>query len=262
MHKSSDSLSSSPLSIAHSSIAKAAPTTTTVFLARLPERTTEFDRCGFTSFNAVGLTSANPVGDCGIYLLRTCGLRALSSPISGVGLSGLVARTENDSLGWLVLGTESNALGGLEPRTENNAFGGLVPRTPRRKRGVRYGLRRSPGCRERPSHCRLLYQRVLHKTWTPPRPPVQPCPPLPRLVLQRPRRRRRFRTASQLGRADGQRQQLAMHPRCSSLDDPGPIEIPLPPASHMISTVTVQGSWYLPVYVDSASPQGMQRSLD
>ena len=122
-HESSDSLSSSPRSIADSSIAKAAPTATPILLARLLELATEYDRSGLTSFNAVGLTSANPVGDSGIYLLRTCGLRAMSSPIPGVGLGGIVPRTENTALGGLVLGTESTALGGLEPRTGKQCLG-------------------------------------------------------------------------------------------------------------------------------------------
>ena len=118
MHESSFSLSSSPRSIAHSSTTKASPTATPIFLVRLLESATEYDHNGLTSFNPVGLTSPNPVGDSGIYLLRTGGLRALSSSIPGVGLGGLV------------------------PRTESIALGGLVPSAPRRKHCI--GWARAP----------------------------------------------------------------------------------------------------------------------
>ena len=63
------------------------------FLSRLPEPTTEHDRSGSTSLN--------PVEDDGIYLIRTCGLSTPSSPIPGVGLGGLVPRTEGAVLGGL-----------------------------------------------------------------------------------------------------------------------------------------------------------------
>ena len=36
----------------------------------------------------------------GIYLTQACGLNAPSSPIPGVGLGGLVPRTESAFLGW------------------------------------------------------------------------------------------------------------------------------------------------------------------
>ena len=52
------------------------------FLSRLPEPATEHNR--------IVLTSLNPVEDGGIYLIKACGLRAPSSPITGVGLGGLV----------------------------------------------------------------------------------------------------------------------------------------------------------------------------
>ena len=54
----------------------------------------------------------------------------------------------------------------------------------------------------RPSHSRLLYQGVLHRRRSPPRPPVRMCQSLPCLAL-RPLRRRQ--------RADKQRQQQVMH---------------------------------------------------
>ena len=63
----------------------------------------------------MGLTSRHPVGYSGIYLLRTGELRASSLPIPGVGLGGLVPRTE------------STVLSGLVPRTECTAFGEFVP---------------------------------------------------------------------------------------------------------------------------------------
>ena len=129
MHESSGSLSSSPRSIAHSSTAKAAPTTPPIFLARFPEPATEYNRSGLTNFNPVGLTSPNPVGESGIYLLRTRGLRAPSSPISGVVLGGLAPLAESTVLGGLVPHTRSTALGGLEPLAESTVLGGLVPRT-------------------------------------------------------------------------------------------------------------------------------------
>ena len=124
MHESSGSLSSSPRSNAHSSTAKAAPTASPIFLARLPEPATEYDHSGLTSLNPVGLTSPNAAGDSGIYLLRTGGLRAPSSPIPGVGLGGLGPRTESTALGGLVPLAESTALGGLVPRIEHAALGG------------------------------------------------------------------------------------------------------------------------------------------
>ena len=101
----------------------------TLLLARLPEPATEYDHSGLTNFNPVGLTSPKPVGDSGIYLLRTAGLRAPSSPIPGVGLGGLVPRTESTALGRIVLRTERTALGGLVPLAESTVLGELVPRT-------------------------------------------------------------------------------------------------------------------------------------
>ena len=41
------------------------------------------------------------VEDGGIYLIRACGLHTPSSPIPGVGLGGLMPRTENNALGGL-----------------------------------------------------------------------------------------------------------------------------------------------------------------
>ena len=99
MRESSGSLSSPPRSIAHSSTAKAAPTASPNFLAHFPEPATEYDRSGLTNFNPVKFTSPNPVGDSGIYPLRTGGLRAPSSSIPGVGLGGLVPRTESTASG-------------------------------------------------------------------------------------------------------------------------------------------------------------------
>ena len=106
----------SPRSIAHSSTAKAAPVALPIFPARFPEPDTEYDRSGLTTFNLVGLTSPKTVGDSGIYLLRTRGLRAPSSPIPGVGLCGLAPLAASTVLGGLVLRAEHAALGGL-PRT-------------------------------------------------------------------------------------------------------------------------------------------------
>ena len=113
MHEFSGRLSSSPRSIAHSSTAKAAPTAPPTFLVRFPEPVTEYDRSSLTKFNHVGLTSPNPVGESGIYLLRTRGLRAPSSPIPGAGLDGLAPFAE------------STVSGGLVPRAEHTAYGGL-----------------------------------------------------------------------------------------------------------------------------------------
>ena len=76
-----------------------------------------------------GVDNPKPVGDSGIYLLRTRGLRAPSSPIPGVGLGGLVPLVESTVLGGLVPHTESTALVELEPLAESALLGGLVPRT-------------------------------------------------------------------------------------------------------------------------------------
>ena len=102
MHESSGSMSSSPRSIAHSSTAKAAQTESPIFPAHFSEPATEYDHSGLTNVNLVGLTSPNPVGDSGIYLLRTRGLRAPSSPIPDVGLRGLAPLVESTVLGGLV----------------------------------------------------------------------------------------------------------------------------------------------------------------
>ena len=46
------------------------------------------------------------------------------------------------------------------------------------------------------------------------------------------------------------------------LDDPRPIELPLPPARYTISTGAVRGSWCLQVHIASAFPRGIQRTVD
>ena len=129
MHESSGRRSSSPRSIAHSSTVEAAPTAWPICLARLPEPATEYGDSGLTNFNPVGLTSPNPVGDSGIYLLRTRGLHAPSSPIPGVSLGGFVPRTESTAFCGLVPRTERTSLGRLVPLAESTVLGGLVSRT-------------------------------------------------------------------------------------------------------------------------------------
>ena len=63
------------------------------FLSRLPEPATQHGRSGSTSLNLVV--------DGGTYLTRACGLSTPSSPIPGVGLGGLVPRTESAVLGGI-----------------------------------------------------------------------------------------------------------------------------------------------------------------
>ena len=63
------------------------------FLSRLPEPATVHDRSESTSLN--------PVEDGGTYLIRVCRLNTPSSPIPGVGLGGLVPRTEHAVLAGL-----------------------------------------------------------------------------------------------------------------------------------------------------------------
>ena len=46
------------------------------------------------------------------------------------------------------------------------------------------------------------------------------------------------------------------------LDDPGPIELPLPPARYTASTGAVRGSWCLQVHIASAFPRGIQPNVD
>ena len=46
------------------------------------------------------------------------------------------------------------------------------------------------------------------------------------------------------------------------LDDPGPIELPLPPARYTTSTGAVGGSWCLHVHIASAFPRGIHRNVD
>ena len=125
MHEPSGSLSSSPHSIAHSSTTRAAPTATPIFLVRLPEPATDYDRSGLTSFKPVGLTNPDPVGDSGIYTVRTGGRGAPSSPITGVGLGGLVLRTERTALGGLMPRIEGTVMAGLVPRNEHAVLDGL-----------------------------------------------------------------------------------------------------------------------------------------
>ena len=131
MHESHGGLGSSPLSIAYSSTAKAAPAPSPIFPARSPEPATEVDRSGLTSSNQVGLTSSMPVGDSGIFLMRTGRLCAPSSPIPGVGLSGLVPGTESTVWVGSCPALKSLPCVGLcpAPRAESTALGGLVPRT-------------------------------------------------------------------------------------------------------------------------------------
>ena len=57
------------------------------FLSLLPETATEHGRSWSTSLNSVE--------DAGMYLIQACGLNTPSSPIPGVGLGGLVPRTES-----------------------------------------------------------------------------------------------------------------------------------------------------------------------
>ena len=45
------------------------------------------------------------------------------------------------------------------------------------------------------------------------------------------------------------------------LDDPGPIELPLPPARYTTSTGAVRGSWCLQVHTASEFPRGIQRNV-
>ena len=63
------------------------------FLFRLPEPTTEHDGTG-----SISLIS---VKDDSIFHIRACGRRDSASPISGVGLGGMVPRPENVVLGGL-----------------------------------------------------------------------------------------------------------------------------------------------------------------
>ena len=62
-----------------------------------------------------------------------------------------------------------------------------------------------PWLQRRPSHSRLIHPRMLHRRRPPPRPPVRLCLSSPCSALQPLRRRRR---------ADEERQQRVMHPRC------------------------------------------------
>ena len=72
---------------------KGSPNGNADFLSRMPEPATEHDRNGSTS--------PTPVKDGLIYLIRACGLHNPSSPIPGVGLDGIMPRTESNALGGL-----------------------------------------------------------------------------------------------------------------------------------------------------------------
>ena len=61
------------------------------FLFRLPEPAKEHNRNGSTSLT--------PVENGGIYLIRACGLHTPCSRIPGVGLGGLMPRTESNASG-------------------------------------------------------------------------------------------------------------------------------------------------------------------
>ena len=65
----------------------------TGILLSLPEPATEHD--------STGISSLTSVDDGRIFLVRACGLRTGSSPISGVGLSGLVTHPKSVVLGGL-----------------------------------------------------------------------------------------------------------------------------------------------------------------
>ena len=163
-------------------------------------------------------------------------------------LGGLVPLAESTVLGGLVPRTEHAALGGLpltsaafhnfrthEPRIRIDGFsappgrfaarvsasvatiegctgrGSISPAAdtvfasvlPYPSRAAR--APQKPWLQRRPSYRRLLYQGALQRRRTPPQPPARLCPSLPCLALQPLRRRRR---------ADEQRQQPVMHPRC------------------------------------------------
>ena len=46
------------------------------------------------------------------------------------------------------------------------------------------------------------------------------------------------------------------------MDEPGPIELPLPPARYTISTGAVRDSWCLQIHIASAFPREIQRNVD
>ena len=126
----SDSMSWSLRSIAHSSAATAAPTASLTSLDRLPEPATEYNYCSvLTSFNPVGLIRPHPVGYSGIYLVRAGELRAPFSSIPGVGLGGLVPRSKSTALGGFVPRTERTVFSEFVPLDESTVLGGLLPRT-------------------------------------------------------------------------------------------------------------------------------------
>ena len=86
----------------------------------------------------------------------------------------------------------------------------LLPLTPFSLRFLPHPSRaawapQKPWLQRCPAHSRLIYPGGLHRRRPPPRPPVPLCPSSPCLAFQPLRRRRR---------ADEQRQQRVMHPRC------------------------------------------------
>ena len=154
----------------------------------------------------------------GTYLLRACGLNAPSSPIPGVGLGGLVARTESAVLGGLPFTsadycdfrthgphTRIDSLSALSGRyvARVSASVATVDRCLGRGRALPaadndslwsspYSLRsartpQKPMLPRRPSPSRLL-QGVLHRGLTRSRPRASPRPPLPCRALRVPRR--------------------------------------------------------------------------
>ena len=85
-----------------------------------------------------------------------------------------------------------------------------LPLTPFSLRFLPYPSRtarapQKPWLQRRPSHSRLIYPGIFYRRRPRPRPPVRLCPSPPCSALQPLRRRRR---------ADEQRQQRVMHPRC------------------------------------------------
>ena len=108
MHEPSDSLSSSPRSIAHSSTVKAAPTASQIFPARFPKPLTEYDRNGLTNFNLVGLASTTPLG----IAISTCFGPAgwAFPPRRSQGLVWVDLRPSPKALSWMGLCPTPKAL--------------------------------------------------------------------------------------------------------------------------------------------------------
>ena len=130
MHEFSGSLTSSPLSITHSSTAKAAPTASTICPARFPDPATEYDRNGLTNFNLVWVDKPQPRW------------RKRYLPPTDPRAARSLFADPRGRFGWTRAPRRKHCLGWARALYRKHCFGWT--RTPRRKHCL--GWARAPHC--------------------------------------------------------------------------------------------------------------------